>query len=86
MQNKLSAINLFYQQTKVWLHVTLTYVFIAAILATLICAYLQEVNQAVITALLIVGGLYGSFKAESVRKSTGLLEYKTKIELQHSIY
>ena len=83
MQNKFLAINLFYKQAKVWLHVTLTYVFIAAIIATLFCAYLKEVNQTVITVLLILGGLYGSFKAKNVRKSTGLLQYKNKHLISH---
>ena len=90
MQNKLLAIKFpaikkFYNLAKVWLHVILTYVFIAAIVATLICAYLQEINQIVITVLLLLGGLYGAFKAESIRKSTGLLQYKTRLQLHHSV-
>ena len=82
---KFSAIKQFYNLAKVWLHVTLTYVFIAAIVATLICAYLQEIDAIVITVLLLIGGLYGSFKAESIRRTSGLLTYKTKLQLQHSV-
>jgi len=72
--------HLFYQQSKVWLHIALTYVFIHCIFATLICTYLQEVNQNIITGFLILGSFYGFFKAEKIRKSVGLLKYQSQLK------
>ena len=82
MLEVIKTVNLFYQQAKVWLHITLTYMFINAIFATLICAYLQEANQIVISLFLITGCLYGLFKAEKIRKTTGLSNYQIKLKAQ----
>jgi len=66
-------------KARIWLHIMLTYMFMAAIVATLFCAYISEVNLLVISVSLALGGLYGSYKAEKVRNKTGLLSYSKKM-------
>jgi|GEM_PF-1876732 len=67
-------------KARIWLHVMLSYMFIGAIIATLVCAYLQEINEAMITVSLLVTGLYGGLKAEKIRKTSGLVNYSRQLK------
>ena len=67
-----------WQSVKAWAHIMLSYVFVSALVATLICAYQQQANIFVITIFLVLGAAYGTFKAEQTRKTVGLGRYNKK--------
>lgn len=73
-------------KAKVWLQIILSYMFIFAIIATLICAYLQSVNTIVISASLIIGGVYGFYMAEKIRTNLGLIAHQAKLEHQQRLF
>lgn len=71
---------------RVWLQVMLSYLFIAAIIATLTCAYLTEINATVITVCLILGALIGGYQAEAIRKKVGLHQYALQLHQQRDLH
>jgi tetrahydromethanopterin S-methyltransferase subunit E len=84
IKSKSSAILSTLKKTQVWVQIMLSYTFISAIIATLICAYLQESKLTVIFPLLLIGSSYGVIKAESIRKSMGLVHYQMKMTKFHA--
>lgn len=66
----------------IWLQIVLSYMFIGGIIATMVCAYLQETNSLVITVSLILSASYGVVKAEQIRKNIGLKQHQKKITIE----
>ena len=79
-QSSVSPFNLIAKKAIIWLQIALSYSVVGAILATLVCAYLEEVHQIVIAISLLISTSYGIFIAEKVRNSTGLLSHKRQID------
>jgi hypothetical protein len=69
-------------KTLIWLQIILSYMFIGGIIATMVCAYLQETNSLVITISLLLSASYGVLKAEKIRRSIGLKQHQKKIAIE----
>ena len=68
-----------------WLRIALSYCVVGAIIATLLSAYLQSVNLLALSVIMSIFLLIGGYKAEKIRKTTGLAHYFTRLSTEKHI-
>jgi len=69
----------------IWLRIALSYCVIGAIITTLVSAYTQEVQLIPITLIMATFVAIGAYKAEVIRRHTGLNDYFDKL-VQHKYH
>ncbi|WOH39131.1 hypothetical protein RI844_07875 [Thalassotalea fonticola] len=71
------------KSSALWARIVFSSLFVASLLAALICAYLGESNIIVIAICLLLGSVHGIYSAEKIRKGIGFTKYSQQVETLH---
>lgn len=64
-----------FKQIALWLRLLLSSIFLAALIATLLCAFIGATNVMIIASCLLIGAIHGVYNAESIRTGIGFYQY-----------